>query len=220
MSYLVEVWGDYASFNRPELKVERMSYDVMNPSAARGIMDAIYWHPSMRWVIDDIYVLSPIKFTGIRRNELKSKALASDVRSVMSGKKDISELYINSAADHQQRASLILQDVRYVIKAHFEMISEKKGPLDNDGKISDIFKNRLEKGRCFHQPYFGNREFAAKFRAWGGQDVEKACIPDDRELGLMLYDMDFSDPQDIKPVYFKAALIKGVLHVSGCEVFK
>lgn len=99
MSYFVEVWGDYASFNRPELKVERVSYDVMTPSAARGILDAIYWHPGISWIVDDIYVLSPIKFTGIRRNEVKSKVLRSDIKSMMNGGKDIP--FISTAEDRQ-----------------------------------------------------------------------------------------------------------------------
>lgn len=218
MSYFVEVWGDYASFNRPELKVERVSYDVMTPSAARGILDAIYWHPGISWIVDDIYVLSPIKFTGIRRNEVKSKVLRSDIKSMMNGGKDIP--FISTAEDRQQRSALILKDVRYVIKAHFNLNKEKMSEEDNEGKFSDIIKRRLQKGQCYHQPYFGNREFPVKFRAWDGQDVAKACISDDRDLGLMLYDMDYSDPENIRPMFFRAKLEKGVLRVEDCEVLK
>lgn len=218
MSFLIEVWGDYASFTRPELKVERVSYDVMTPSAARGILDAIYWHPGIQWIIEDIYVLSPIKFTGIRRNEVKSKVLTSSVMTAMNGKSELP--YISAAEDRQQRSSLVLQDVRYVIKAHFELQPDKMSPEDNEGKFCDIMKRRLEKGQCFHQPYFGNREFPAKFRAWAGQDVAKSCISDDREMGMMLYDLDYSNPEDIKPMFFRAKLEKGILHVAGCEVFK
>jgi CRISPR-associated protein Cas5d len=128
--------------------------------------------------------------------------------------------YINSTKDRQQRAAMVLQDVRYVIKAHFVLVPEKMGVGDNEGKVSDIVRRRLERGQCYHQPYFGNREFPAKFRAWAGQDVTKACIADDRDLGLMLYDMDYSDPKDIKPMFFRAKLTKGVLSLEGCEVLK
>lgn len=117
MSLKVEVWGRYACFTRPELKVERMSYDVMTPSAARGILEAVYWHPGMRWIIDGIYVLNPVVFTGIRRNEVKSKISARNVKQVMDGKNE--ELSVFTAEDIQQRASTVLQDVRYVIDAHF-----------------------------------------------------------------------------------------------------
>lgn len=216
---MIEMWGDYASFNRPELKVERVSYDVITPSAARGILDSIYWHPGIKWVIDEIYVLSPVKFTGIRRNEVKSKTLGSSIRSVMNGK--LQEMpFISTMDDRQQRSALVLQDVRYVVKAHFEMIPEKMSPTDNEGKFCDIIKRRIEKGQCFHQPYFGNREFPARFRMWAGQDAAKACVDDSRDLGLMLFDMDYSDPSNIKPMFFRAVLNKGMLKVTGCEVLK
>jgi CRISPR-associated protein Cas5d len=219
MGFMIEMWGDYASFNRPELKVERVSYDVITPSAARGILDSIYWHPGIKWVIDEIYVLSPVKFTGIRRNEVKSKTLGSSIRSVMNGK--LQEMpFISTMDDRQQRSALVLQDVRYVVKAHFEMIPEKMSPTDNEGKFCDIIKRRIEKGQCFHQPYFGNREFPARFRMWAGQDAAKACVDDSRDLGLMLFDMDYSDPSNIKPMFFRAVLNKGMLKVTGCEVLK
>lgn len=219
MGFMIEMWGDYASFNRPELKVERVSYDVITPSAARGILDSIYWHPGIKWVIDEIYVLSPVKFTGIRRNEVKSKTLGSSIRSVMNGKSQEMP-FISTMDDRQQRSALVLQDVRYVVKAHFEMIPEKMSPTDNEGKFCDIIKRRIEKGQCFHQPYFGNREFPARFRMWAGQDAAKACVDDSRDLGLMLFDMDYSDPSNIKPMFFRAVLNKGMLKVTGCEVLK
>lgn len=168
MSLKVEVWGRYACFTRPELKVERMSYDVMTPSAARGILEAVYWHPGMRWIIDGIYVLNPVVFTGIRRNEVKSKISARNVKQVMDGKNE--ELSVFTAEDIQQRASTVLQDVRYVIDAHFE-ITEKAAPDDNEGKFISIMKRRLEKGQCYHQPCFGTREFPANFRLMGRRRV-------------------------------------------------
>lgn len=143
----VRVWGDYALFSRPEMKVERCSYDVMTPSAARGILEAIYWHPGMRWVIDRIYVKQPIQFTSVRRNEVKSKILASNVLSVYNGKPK--PLYISSKAEIVQRASMLLRNVEYVIEAHFEM-TEKANKNDNPGKFKDIIMRRLKKGECFH----------------------------------------------------------------------
>ena len=156
----VKVWGDYALFSRPEMKVERCTYDVITPSAARGILDAIYWHPGMIWRIDRIYVQKPIQFTSVRRNEVKSKISANNVISVYNGSNK--ELYLSSKAEIVQRAALILQDVQYVIEAHFEM-TDKANETDNAGKFKDIVRRRLEKGQCFHNPYFGCREFPASF---------------------------------------------------------
>ncbi len=217
MSVMVEVWGDYALFTRPELKVERVSYDVMTPSAARGLLEAIYWHPGMRWVIDRIYVLNPIRFTNIRRNEVSATASAAKARTVMSG--GDADLYICTQDCIQQRAAMVLQDVHYVIEAHFEM-TDRATPEDNPGKFCDIMRRRLEKGQCFHQPCFGAREFPAHFRAWQEGKPETAYPDSERELGFMLYDMDYSNPENIRPQFFRAALHNGVLDVRDCEVFR
>ncbi len=216
MSVMVEVWGDYALFTRPELKVERVSYDVMTPSAARGLLEAIYWHPGLRWVIDRIYVLNPIRFTNIRRNEVSATLSAAKAKTAMSGGEV--DLYINTQDCIQQRAAMVLQDVHYVIEAHFDLTGEA-GPGDNPGKICDIMRRRLEKGQCYHQPYFGTREFPAHFRRWEGGELATAYPDGERELGLMLYDMDYSDPEDIRPQFFRAVLRRGVLDVRECEVF-
>lgn len=212
MSIKVEVWGDYACFSRPELKTERMSYDVMTPSAARGLLEAIYWHPGLRWVIDRIYVMQPIRFTGIRRNEVKSKISADNVRSAMSGGKQ--EVYLCTSEDIQQRAATVLQDVRYVIEAHFVM-TDQAAPSDNAGKFCDIMRRRLEKGQCYHQPCFGVREFPAQFRLWLGGEIP--TTGETRDMGLMLYDMDYSDLRNITPMFFRAALENGVLNVPAPE---
>ena len=217
MSVKVEVWGDYACYSRPELKVERVSYDVMTPSAARGILDAIYWHPGLKWRVDNIYVLNPIRFSSVRRNEVKSKIVASGVRTVMNG--GSGALYINTSDDIQQRSALVLRDVRYVIEAHFEMTDQAK-PGDNEGKFADIMRRRLEKGQCYHQPCFGTREFPDNFRKWEGGEIKTAYPGEDRDLGLMLYDMDYSDPENITPIFFRARLQKGVLRTADCEVFR
>ena len=212
MSVKVEVWGDYACFSRPELKTERMSYDVMTPSAARGLLEAIYWHPGLRWVIDRIYVMQPIRFTGIRRNEVKSKISADNVRSAMSGGKQ--EVYLCTSEDIQQRAATVLQDVRYVIEAHFVM-TDQAAPSDNAGKFCDIMRRRLEKGQCYHQPCFGVREFPAQFRLWPGGEIP--TTGETRDMGLKLYDMDYSDLRNITAMFFRAALENGVLNVPAPE---
>ena len=217
MSFRVEVWGDYALFTRPEMKVERVSYDVMTPSAARGILDAVYWHPGMRWAIDRIYVLNPIRFTNIRRNEVSATLMAEQARRVMNGAD--AELYICTKNCIQQRAAMVLQDVRYVIEAHFVM-TEQAAQGDNPGKFCDIMRRRLERGQCYHQPCFGTREFPAHFRAWKGGEPATAYPDEDRELGFMLYDMDYSDPQQIQPQFCRSTLRRGVLDVRNCKVFR
>lgn len=217
MSVKVEAWGDYACFSRPEMKVERVSYDVMTPSAARGLLEAIYWHPGMKWVIDKICVLSPIEFTNIRRNEVKSKISARNVSSVMNGGTET--LFISTSDDIQQRAALILKNVHYVIEAHFE-ITDKAVASDNEGKFCDIMKRRLEKGQCYHQPCFGCREFPAGFKQWEGGEIVTAYPNEDKDLGYMLFDMDYSDSENITPIFLRAKLIKGVLDLRDCEVFR
>ena len=152
MGVKVKVWGDYALFSRPEMKVERCSYDVMTPSAARGILEAIYWHPGLRWVIDRIYVQNPIRFTSVRRNEVKSKVSASNVLQAYNGADK--PLYISTKEEIVQRASLLLCDVAYVIEAHFEM-TDQANASDNPGKFKDIMMRRLKRGECYHMPYFG-----------------------------------------------------------------
>lgn len=218
MGVKVRVWGDYALFSRPELKVERYSYDVMTPSAARGILEAIYWHPGMRWVIDKIYVKNPIRFTSVRRNEVKSKISASNVLSVYNGAQK--PLYISSKEEIVQRASMILTDVAYVIEAHFEM-TEQANETDNSGKFKDIMMRRLQKGKCYHMPYFGCREFPANFALCEEEEIETAF--DDvaeKDLGMMLFDMDYSDRNNITPMFFRAVLRHGVLDLRDCEVIR
>ena len=156
----VRVWGDLALFSRPEMKVERCSYDVITPSAARGMLEAVYWHPGMKWVIDKIYVRKPIQFTSIRRNEVKSKVLASSVLNVMNGGNK--PLLISCRQEIVQRAAILLKDVDYVIEAHFDM-TDHASDCDNPGKFKDIIMRRLRRGECYHTPYFGCREFSAKF---------------------------------------------------------
>ncbi len=215
MAIKIEVWGEYALFSRPEMKTERVSYDVMTPSAARGIIEAIYWHPGLRWIIDKIYVLSPIQFTNVRRNEVETKASAMKAKQALL-KKDV-ELYLNTKEKIQQRASLVLRKVHYVIEAHFELTA-KANPSDNAGKFQDIIRRRLKRGQCYHTPYFGCREFPANFREYEFDSVPTAYAGEDKELGYMLYDMDYSDLQNIHPMFFRATLHHGVLDLRDCEV--
>ncbi|MCH3917555.1 MAG: type I-C CRISPR-associated protein Cas5c [Spirochaetia bacterium] len=211
----VEVWGDYALFSRPELKVERFSYEVMTPSAAKGILKAIYWHPGVEWIIDRIVVRKPIKFTTIKRNEVKSKISAKNVISAMDRTDKVLALYTGN--DIAQRSSTLLQDVRYVIEAHFEL-GKDCGKDDTPEKIYNIVSRRIRKGQCYYQPYLGCREFSACF----GEPPETYAPLEHqtRQLGLMLYDMDFSDPNDISPCFFNAVLKDGVLDVRDCEVLR
>lgn len=210
MSVKIEVWGDYACFSRPEMKVERVSYDVMTPSAARGILEAIYWHPGLVWRIDRIRVLAPIRFTNIRRNEVKDKISASNVRTVMNRGKG--ELYLATPQSIQQRAAMILRDVHYVIEAHFDM-TDRAAPTDNAGKFKDIVKRRAQKGQFYHQPYFGTREFPANFKLCESIPECPAELLGERDLGWMLLDLDYSDLSDIKPMFFRGVLKDGVLEV-------
>ena len=209
----MEVWGDRALFTRPEMKVERVSYDVPTPSAARGMLEAVYYHPGLVWHIDRIFVMNPIQFTNIRRNEVDVKILASDLRNAAQG--GTKPLGIATANSIQQRAALMLRNVHYVIEAHFDM-TDKAQPSDNPGKFQDIIKRRLRKGQCFSQPYLGCRECTAHFRLWEGGEIE--TVQETRDLGYMLYDMDYSNPISITPMFFRAKMVNGVIDVSNCEV--
>ena len=211
----LEVWGAYALFSRPELKVERVSYDVPTPSAARGIVESVYYHPGLRWYIDRIHVLNPIRFVSIRRNEVTDKISGRNVRQAAQGGGQ--PLYLVTSQKIVQRSSLLLQDVHYVIEVHFEM-TDKAAPSDNPGKFQDIVTRRMERGQCFHTPYFGCREFPVSFRRWPGGPIP--TIDETRDLGLMLYDFDYSDPAAIIPTYFRARLEHGVLNTQNCEVFR
>lgn len=214
MSIKMEVWGDYACFTRPEMKVERVSYDVPTPSAARGMVESVYFHNGLRWIIDRIYVCKPIRFTNILRNEVASKISARNVLTEANGKK---RSYIDRNADIQQRATTMLRDVHYVIEAHFEM-TDQANPSDNPGKFQDIVKRRLRSGQAYMQPYLGCRECTAHFRLWEGGDIP--TIDETRDLGYMLYDMEYSDPENIQPMFFRAQMVHGVIDLTDCEVVK
>ena len=210
MSIQVEVWGDMACFTRPEMKTERVSYDVMTPSAARGLIEAIYWHPGLRWVIDRIRVCAPIRFSNLRRNEVKAVVSARAARTVM--ERGRGELYLAAPQEIQQRATLLLRDVRYVIEAHFEL-TDRAAPGDNPGKFQDIMLRRLKRGQFYHQPCFGCREFPAHFALCQSLPPCPPELAGERDLGWMLYDLDYSDPENIRPLFFRARLQDGILQV-------
>ena len=210
MSVQLEVWGDYALFTRPEMKVERVSYDVMTPSAARGILEAIFWHPGLRWVVDRIHVCAPIRFTNVRRNEVKATISASTARTMM--EKGGEAPYISTSENIQQRAAMVLRDVHYVIDAHFEL-TERAAPGDNPGKFQEMMTRRMEKGQCYHEPYFGTREFPVHFKPCQDYPPCPDELRGERDLGYMLWDLDYSDPGNIQPLFFRAVLREGILHV-------
>lgn len=214
MSIKMEVWGEYACFTRPEMKVDRVSYDVPTPSAARGMVESVYYHPGLKWHVDKIYVCKPIRFTNILRNEVASKISVRNVLTEANGKK---RSYIDRNADIQQRATTMLRNVHYVIEAHFEM-TDKANPSDNPGKFQDIVKRRLRSGQAYMQPYLGCRECTAHFRLWEGGDIP--TIDETRDLGYMLYDMEYSDPENIQPMFFRAQMVHGVIDLTDCEVVK
>lgn len=216
--FSIEVWGERALFTRPELSVERVTYDVITPSAARGLIESVYWHPGMRYVIDRIRVINPIGFSSVRRNEVKAKASAMAIRAAAQGTKGLP--YISAQEDIVQRASLILTDVRYVIDAHFVMTDAAKRE-DNPGKFCDILKRRLRKGQCYSQPYFGCREFTANVRLLEGA-LPRGAYDDlsERDFGIMLYDMDYSNQGDIAPMFYRAVMRNGVIDVAGSEVYR
>jgi len=227
----LEVWGEYASFNRPEMKVERVSYEVMTPSAARGILEAIYWKPQMKWIVDRIRVLAPIRFTHVRRNEISQKIPQSNISTVMkSGRGDLG---IKVEKYRQQRAAMILRDVRYIIEAHIEVLD----PTDSEGntlekpeaKHLDSFRRRAATGGFFHHPYLGCREFPANFRLLEAEEQPPECpekLKGEKDLGFMLWDIEFRhDPNgeivesnrgrrlSAYPRFFHAKIVNGVIDV-------
>ncbi len=210
MSIRLDVWGEYALFSRPEMKTERVSYDVITPSAARGLLESVYWHPGLKYIIDRIHVCAPIRFTNLRRNEVKATVSARSARTVM--ERGSGELYLISSQEIQQRAALLLRDVHFVLEAHFDM-TDRAAPGDNPGKFQDILKRRIKRGQFYSQPYLGCREFPAQFKLC----EELPPCPEElrgvRELGYMLWDLDYSNPEDIRPLFFRASLQNGVLNV-------
>lgn len=216
MSYGIKlrVWGDYALFTRPEMKVERVSYEVMTPSAARGILEAILWKPAIKWNILQIDVLNPIKWESVRRNEVGKKATKPSA-AAMRGE-EVSPLGLYIEKERQQRAGLFLRDVSYVIHFEFEM-TKKAGSDDSVAKFTEMFIRRASKGACFHRPYFGCREFPVDFEFIPKEADELPTLGKTKDLGWMLYDMDYSG-SDIMPKFFHAEMNDGIIDLRNTEV--
>ncbi|MCC4620602.1 type I-C CRISPR-associated protein Cas5c [Xanthomonas cassavae CFBP 4642] len=218
MSYGVKlhVWGERALFTRPEMKVERVSYDIITPSAARGILEAIHWKPAIRWVVDSIQVLKPIRFESIRRNEVGGKLSAASVsKAIKAGRTDTLVSHVEE--DRQQRAATLLREVGYVIAAHFEL-TDKAGTDDNVGKHLDIFNRRARRGQCFQAPCLGTREFPASFALIeddAAMPATDAMLAGERDLGWMLHDIDFAD--GMTPRFFRARMVDGRVEVPAPE---
>ncbi len=206
--FCLEVAGPLACFTRPEMKVERVSYEVMTPSAARAVFESILWKPQIRWRVQCIEVLRPIRWMNLRRNEVKSKVLMpSAVRAMQSGS---GQLGIDIEDDHTQRASLLLRDVAYRIHADLELTERSTDPLI---KYAEMFARRARKGQCVNQPYLGCREFAAEFVLVESDTPQPPPIDETRSLGWMLHDLDFSNPSDPQPRFFDAKLESGRVQV-------
>jgi CRISPR-associated protein Cas5d len=211
--FCLEVWGPIACFTRPELKVERVSYDVITPSAARAIFEAIFWKPAIHWQVTKIEVLNPIKWTSIRRNEVGATASKNPI-------------FIEDK--RQQKNTLMLRDVRYRLYAKLEFIPQRKRkivepdffattehPDENPAKYNAMFERRASKGQCFTQPYLGTRECSASFKLIDPEkDALDAPISESRDLGIMLYDMDFEANLTNPPaMFYRATMDNGVIIV-------
>lgn len=216
----IRIWGAYACFTRPEMKVERVSYDMITPSAARGIIEAVYWKPAIKWVIDKIHVINSIKFTNVRRNEVSEIAKLGSIKKAM----DKSEPYhIIAPENRHQRAALILRDVEYVVEAHFDLNPDNAGESDTVEKHYNIVMRRLRNGQYFYQPSLGTREFAASVELIENEaEIPKSKIQGEIDLGYMLYDMNFKlsddkSKQTVNPSFFRAKLKNGILDLSNVD---
>jgi CRISPR-associated protein Cas5d len=226
----LKVSGDYALFSRPEMKVERVSYDVITPSAARGILEAIYWKPQMRWEVTEIRVLNPIRFTNIRRNEISSKIPLGGGGGVNAAMRDPSVRPSIDVSEHrQQRAALLLKDVAYVIRARVHVLdprmekgSESLPDAQAAAKHLEMFKRRAIKGQAFHQPYFGCREFPVRFELIEDEVHIPGCDPSllgEKDLGFMLHEIDFEQDRNTKavrsttPHFYRALMKDGVIEI-------
>lgn len=230
--FCIEVKGDFACFTRPEMKVERVSYDVITPSAARGIFEAILWKPAIKWQVNKLEVLKPINWVNIRRNEVKDVVSTSNVKIVMGGGNKELGIFVDAGKQRQQRAGLFLRDVAYRLHATFyvqddrnhihrypHLMCSESGTSENSViKFAEMFKRRASRGQCFNQPYLGTREFSCSFKYIEQEQLDKEKISHppvqiSKELGWMLYDMDFSDLNNPTPRFFDAEMIDGVINV-------
>jgi CRISPR-associated protein Cas5d len=213
-TYCLELSGPWACFTRPEMKVERVSYDVMTPSAARACFEAILWKPAIRWHVRRIEVLKPIRWINLRRNEVASVVSTRNVETAMKNGTGDLALYVED--DRQQRAGLFLRDVAYRVHADLEFLPDRDAEA-SAMKYQEMFERRAGKGQCVNQPYLGCREFAATFRLVAGPSDEPKPIAETRDLGFMLHDLDFTKPDDPQPRFFRAMLENGVVEVPAWD---
>jgi len=214
-SHCLEVRGDYACFTRPEMKVERVSYDFITPSAARAVFEAVLWKPEIRWVVERIEVLNPVRWISVRRNEVGAVISTRNVQTAMQA--GSGTLGLNIEDERQQRAGLFLRDVAYRLHARFEPVQGEA--LANPAKYAEMFRRRARNGQCVNQPYLGCREFDARFRLVDSpNDEPEAFTSVDGDFGWMLYDMDFSRPGDARPMFFRAQAVQGVIDLTKSEV--
>ncbi len=238
-SWCLEVWGEYACFTRPEMKVERVSYDVMTPAAARAIFESILWKPAIRWNITKIEVLKPIKWISVRRNEVGKTVPSPTAKQLSGALGETMGIFIED--ERQQRAGLFLRDVRYRIHGYFGFIppDERKANRsalpgiwaeeqeqmaiarmdESEAKYAAMFERRAKKGQCFYRPYLGCREFACFFKLVNPKEEPAEPIDETRDLGYMLYDMDFERNVDKPtPLFFRAQIDKGVVNTDRREL--
>jgi CRISPR-associated protein Cas5d len=213
-TYCLELTGPYACFTRPEMKVERVSYDVITPSAARACFEAILWKPAIRWHVRQIEVLKPIRWINLRRNEVAGVVSSRNVETAM--KNGVGELALYIEDERQQRAGLFLRDVAYRVHADLQVLPGT-APDNTPMKFQEMFERRASKGQCVNQPYLGCREFAAAFRLIGDQKSEAPAISETCDLGFMLHDLDFSTPADPQPRFFRARMENGVVNVPAWD---
>ena len=211
-TFCLEVSGPFACFTRPEMKVERVSYDVITPSAARSVFEAILWKPQIRWRITRIEVLNPIRWINLRRNEVGAVVSTRNVQQAMNAGSGNLGLYIED--ERQQRAGLFLRDVAYRLHAELILSPKANDPLV---KYTEMFARRAAKGQCVNQPYLGCREFAADFRLVADPATERPAIAETRDLGWMLHDLDFTNDSDPQPRFFRAEMKNGVILVPPFE---
>lgn len=211
-TYCLEISGDFACFTRPEMKVERVSYDVITPSAARAVFEAILWKPAIRWHVRRIEVLAPVRWINLRRNEVSSVISTRNVQQAMQeGEGDLA-IYVED--DRQQRAGLFLRDVAYRVHADLEVRTDRGDP-EPPQKFYAMFERRAAAGQCVNQPYLGCREFAARIRFITDVKGERPPIAETRALGWMLHDLDFHNPADPQPFFFRAEMRAGVIEVDA-----
>lgn len=238
-NWCLEVWGDYACFTRPEMKVERVSYDVITPSAARAIFEAILWKPAIKWNVTKIEVLNPIQWITVRRNEVKKKVPRLTSRHMSGEVAPALGMFIED--ERQLRAGLFLRDVRYRIHGYFDFVpiqertnniasaaelwadqdehDEALNSHENPGKYAAMFERRAKRGQCFHRPYLGCREFACFFKLVEASQVVDAPIAMTKDLGFMLYDLDFTDnPDDPNPMFFRAQMNEGTIDTDAKKI--